>query len=53
MSDELIRLDAENSKRYARLLVSLRATLTAKQRQHANAEFSDMLEDIEQLINDE
>ncbi|MBE0457246.1 MULTISPECIES: DUF6279 family lipoprotein [Pseudoalteromonas] len=50
MSDELIRLDANNAKHYVQLLINLRATITAKQLKHANAEFADMLKDIEQLI---
>ncbi|MFU2511960.1 DUF6279 family lipoprotein [Pseudoalteromonas sp. ASV78] len=53
MSDELIRLDADNSKRYVQLLINLRATLTAKQLKHANAEFAAMLKDIDQLIEDD
>ncbi|MEH6394928.1 DUF6279 family lipoprotein [Pseudoalteromonas sp.] len=53
MSDELLRLDANNSKRYVQLLINLRATITAKQLKHANAEFADMLKDIDQLIADE
>ena len=53
MSDELLRLDANNSKRYVQLLINLRATITAKQLKHANAEFADMLKDIDQLITDD
>lgn len=53
MSDELLRLDANNAKRYVQLLINLRATITAKQLKHANAEFADMLKDIDQLIADD
>ena len=53
MSDELIRLDASNAKHYVQLLINLRATITAKQLKHANAEFADIIKDIEQLIADD
>ncbi|MDQ9091707.1 DUF6279 family lipoprotein [Pseudoalteromonas haloplanktis] len=53
MSDELIQLDTNNSKRYVQLLINLRATMTAQQLKHANDEFADMLKDIDQLIADD
>ena len=53
MSDELIRLDASNAKHYVQLLINLRATITAKQLKHANAEFAEIIKDIEQLIADD
>lgn len=52
MSDELIALNKQNRAQYARLLVSLREILTEKQIKHAQDKFSDMIEEIDDLIAD-
>jgi hypothetical protein len=50
MSDELIALNKQNRAQYASLLVVLRQTLTEKQIKYAKDKFSDMIEEIDELI---
>jgi hypothetical protein len=50
MSDELIAVNKQNRAQYASLLVVLRQTLTEKQIKYAKDKFSDMIEEIDELI---
>lgn len=52
MSEELIMHDQQNLARYSALLVDLRQTLSDKQIKHARKEFTQMVDEIDDLIND-
>lgn len=52
MSAELISTDTKNLARYAKLLVDLRSSLTAKQIDRATEKFTEMIDDIDDLIED-
>ncbi|MCQ8878519.1 DUF6279 family lipoprotein [Pseudoalteromonas shioyasakiensis] len=52
MSAELIHIDQQNLALYANLLVELRGSLTAKQINHANEKFAQMIEQIDDLLTD-
>ncbi|WP_404344149.1 DUF6279 family lipoprotein [Pseudoalteromonas mariniglutinosa] len=52
MSDALIAADSKNLSSYVQLLIALRESLTAEQLNHANQEFADLIEQIDELIAD-
>lgn len=52
MSPKLVELDKQNLARYAGLLVALRATLSDKQVNRANGKFTEMIEEIGDLMDD-
>ena len=52
MSEALIKADDENLNNYVKLLVALKATLTAKQRRNIDEEFDELIEEVSDLIDD-
>tara|TARA_Y100000782_G_scaffold113675_1_gene147384 strand:- start:2296 stop:3141 length:846 start_codon:yes stop_codon:yes gene_type:complete len=52
MSEALIKADDENLDNYVKLLVALKATLTAKQRRNIDEEFDELIEEVSDLIDD-
>lgn len=52
MSAELIDTEQQNLARYVKLLVDLKGTLTTNQLDHADKKFSEMIEDIDDLLKD-